>query len=309
MSDSSSRVAIDLAAGTCAGIAQLFVGHPFDTIKVKLQNMPMPQPGQPPMYTSAMDAVRKTIAEEGIKGGLYKGMGAPFATVAVFNAILFATNGFMKTNVRRFGNVPDGEDLSIAQYAVCGTGAGVAVSFVATPTELVKCRLQAQSGAGASGTAAVMYSGPIDVARKTFASKGLPGLFKGLAPTLARELPGNTCYFAAYEGVKKGLASAQHKSTKELGVLDLMTAGSFAGLAFWGSVYPMDVIKTRIQTDSDMNPKYRGILDCTRQIVKAEGVSALYRGVGPCLARSVPANAICFVVYEYLIKKFAAWQS
>jgi len=34
------------------------------------------------------------------------------------------------------------------------------------------------------------------------------------------------------------------------------------------------------------------------QTLRAQGVSGLYRGFGPALARSVPANGTCFVVYE-----------
>ncbi|KAJ0922086.1 putative mitochondrial carrier domain protein [Helianthus annuus] len=72
-------VAKDLTAGTIGGAAQLIVGHPFDTIKVKLQSQPVPPPGQLPRYSGAIDAVKQTIAAEGPRG-LYKGMGAPLAT-------------------------------------------------------------------------------------------------------------------------------------------------------------------------------------------------------------------------------------
>lgn len=107
---------------------------------------------------------------------------------------------------------------------LAGSGAGVACSMVACPTELVKCRLQAQSalasaveapvlaGVGAAGGSAavkgaVQYSGPMDVARQVIRSEGgVLGLFKGLTPTLMREVPGNAAMFGAYEAVKQYLA-------------------------------------------------------------------------------------------------------
>lgn len=140
MADSNAAtVAKDLASGTVAGVCQLLVGHPFDTIKVKLQAQPAPLPGQPQMYTSAMDAVRKTFAAEGAMG-FFAGIGPPLATVALFNAVLFTARGQMegilKTN--------PSDDLTISQSFIAGAGAGFAVTFVACPTELVKCRLQAQ---------------------------------------------------------------------------------------------------------------------------------------------------------------------
>jgi len=128
-------VAKDLTAGTIGGVAQLIVGHPFDTIKVKLQSQPTPLPGQLPRYSGAIDAVKQTVAAEGPRG-LYKGMGAPLATVAAFNAVLFSVRGQMETLLRSH----PGATLTVNQQIVCGAGAGIAVSFLACPTELIKCR-------------------------------------------------------------------------------------------------------------------------------------------------------------------------
>ena len=110
-------VAKDLTAGTVGGAAQLIVGHPFDTIKVKLQSQPTPLPGQFPRYSGAIDAVKQTVAAEGPRG-LYKVRGQ-------MEALLMSHPG---------------ATLTINQQVVCGAGAGVAVSFLACPTELIKCR-------------------------------------------------------------------------------------------------------------------------------------------------------------------------
>ena len=75
------------------------------------------------------------MAAEGPRG-LYKGMGAPLATVAAFNAALFTVRGQMEALLMSH----PGATLTINQQVVCGAGAGVAVSFLACPTELIKCR-------------------------------------------------------------------------------------------------------------------------------------------------------------------------
>ncbi|KAJ0510527.1 putative mitochondrial carrier domain superfamily [Helianthus annuus] len=98
-------VAKDLTAGTIGGAAQLIVGHPFDTIKVKLQSQPVPPPGQLPRYSGAIDAVKQTIAAEGPRG-LYKGMGAPLATVAALNVVLFTVRGQMEALLRSEPGAP-----------------------------------------------------------------------------------------------------------------------------------------------------------------------------------------------------------
>ena len=45
-----------------------------------------------------------------------------------------------------------------------------------------------------------------------------------------------------------------------------MIAGGLGGVAYWGPVYPADVIKSRMQVDSLTNPQYRGMLDCFRKV-------------------------------------------
>ena len=57
-----------------------------------LQSQPALVPGAAPQYAGALDAVRKTLAVEGARG-LYRGLAAPLATIAVFNAVMFATRG------------------------------------------------------------------------------------------------------------------------------------------------------------------------------------------------------------------------
>ncbi|XVF52359.1 hypothetical protein PTKIN_Ptkin05aG0012600 [Pterospermum kingtungense] len=287
-------IAKDLTSGTIGGAAQLIVGHPFDTIKVKLQSQPTPLPGQPPKYAGAIDAVKQTISAEGSRG-LYKGMGAPLATVAAFNAVLFTVRGQMEALLRS----EPGAALTVSQQVVCGAGAGVAVSFLACPTELIKCRLQAQSALATSGSAglAVKYGGPMDVARHVLRSEGgMRGLFKGLVPTLAREVPGNAAMFGVYEALKQYMAGGS--DTSKLGRGSLIIAGGLAGASFWFSVYPTDVVKSVIQVDDYKNPKYTGSINAFRRILASEGVKGLYKGFGPAMARSVPANAACFLAYE-----------
>ncbi|KAI4314470.1 hypothetical protein L6164_027376 [Bauhinia variegata] len=289
-------VAKDLTAGTVGGAAQLICGHPFDTIKVKLQSQPAPLPGQPPKYAGAIDAVKQTLAAEGPRG-LYKGMGAPLATVAAFNAVLFTVRGQMESLLRSHPGAP----LTVQQQVVAGAGAGVAVSFLACPTELIKCRLQAQSalaGAGSeTATVVVKYGGPMDVARQVLRSEGgMKGLFKGLVPTMAREIPGNAAMFGVYEALKQLLAGGS--DTSKLGRGSLILAGGLAGASFWSLVYPTDVVKSVIQVDDHKNPKYSGSFDAFRKIKASEGFKGLYKGFGPAMARSVPANAACFLAYE-----------
>ncbi|KAG8495848.1 hypothetical protein CXB51_007705 [Gossypium anomalum] len=270
-------VAKDLTSGTVGGAAQLIVGHPFDTIKVKLQSQPVPLPGQPPKYAGAVDAVKQTLAAEGPRG-LYKGMGAPLATVAAFNALLFTVRGQMESFLRSEPGVP----LTVNQQVIAGAGAGVASALAVDAS---------------SAGVAVKYGGPMDVAKQVLRSEGgARGLFKGLVPTLAREVPGNAAMFGVYEALKQYMAGGT--DTSKLGRGSLIVAGGLAGASFWSSVYPTDVVKSVLQVDDYKNPKYKGSMHAFRSILASEGVKGLYKGFGPAMARSIPANAACFLAYE-----------
>lgn len=137
----------------------------------------------------------------------------------------------------------------------------------------------------------------MDVVKQVLKSEGgALGLFKGLLPTLAREVPGNAAMFGVYEVIKKTMAG--DAETSQLGRGSLMLAGGLAGASFWLMVYPTDVVKSAIQVDDYKNPKYSGSMSAFRKILASEGVKGLYRGFGPAMARSIPANAACFLAYE-----------
>lgn len=178
--------------------------------------MKTPAPGQPPQYNGAIDVVRKVMRAEGARG-LYAGIQAPLPFVAVFNATLFASNGAMR---RVIGQGRSEEELSIAELGLAGVGAGAAVSFVACPTELVKCRLQAQPG---------VFSGAIDCTKQVLASRGLAGLFVGMRATVIREMIGNSFYFMSYTAMLRAMTPAG-KSTADLNASQYLLAGGIAGL-------------------------------------------------------------------------------
>ena len=64
-----------LAAGGVGGVCAVLVGHPFDLVKVRMQT------AEKGVYTGAIDVVKKTVAREGLRRGLYAGVSAPLVGV------------------------------------------------------------------------------------------------------------------------------------------------------------------------------------------------------------------------------------
>eukprot|EP00741_Cyanophora_paradoxa_P001350 tig00000480_g1306.t1 len=287
----------DVVAGTIAGAAQVLAGHPFDTIKVRLQTQAKLEGAHAgPRFTGAIDCVVKTVKWEGISG-LYKGMSMPLVASGAFNAILFGAYAHAKewmSNGRP-------ETLTLPQIGICGASAGFLVCFVACPTELIRNRLQVQYGPALQGAtaaaAANFYTGPADAAAKIFRAQGVPGLYRGLTATLMRQCPANLFSFPAYEFVRRSMTREGESSP---GPLANLMAGGAAGTVYWTTIYPIDLIKSRLQTD--LTGRYRGIWHCFQLTKQHEGWRGLYKGFWPCLARAFPANAVTFMTYELLTK-------
>ena len=93
---------------------------------------------------------------------------------------------------------------------------------------------------------------------------------------------------------------------EDLGSGALIAAGGLAGTAYWVVMYPLDVIKSKLQTQSYRQPS-RGIIECSRFVLQKEGMKGLYCGLFPCLLRSFPANAASFVAYELALQTIASY--
>ena len=272
----------NLAAGTMGGWSQTLVGHPFHTVKVRLQTS---------THTlTAMSCVRET-ARKGLSD-FYKGVASPLLGQGLMNAVQYTTYGNMKI-------LCGGDDLDLVpmapqRYLLVGALTGTCISIVDSPVDLLKIKMQAQVNAGTT------YSGVLDAATRIFARYGIRGIYQGLPATIVRDAPCNASYFFAYEWTRQALARRDGCDLKELSASRLLLSGGVAGAAYWSFLYPIEVVKSALQGDHSDPAKrqYRGMRDCWRQIYARYGVRGFWRGWLPCVLRSVPANAACFFAYE-----------
>lgn len=80
--------------------------------------------------------------------------------------------------------------------------------------------------------------------------------------------------------------------------LQVMIAGIAAGFGLWGSMFPIDTIKSKLQADSLAKPQYQNTMDCVRQTLAQEGHAGLWRGFPAAMARAIPVNAAIFLAVE-----------
>lgn len=172
-----------------------------------------------------------------------------------------------------------------------------------TPIELVKIRLQLQNKGKDNRTS--HNKGPISVAKTIYRTEGIRGLYKGLSITLMRDAHAYGLYFFTYEYVREQLHPECRKTGQE-SLRTMLTAGGLAGVVSWLSCYPFDVLKTRLQAQSESSflskSKYSGIVDCFRQSVRKEGLGVLWRGLGTTVARAFVVNGAIFSGYEVALR-------
>ncbi|TVY22781.1 Mitochondrial carnitine carrier [Lachnellula hyalina] len=293
-----------LAAGGFGGVCAVVVGHPFDLVKVRLQT------AERGVYSSAIDVVRKSIARDGVRRGLYAGVSAPLVGVTPMSlssahkeeliveivAVSFWGYDVGKGLVRRFSTVQDNQ-LSVAQVSAAGFFSAIPMTLITAPFERVKVLLQIQGQKQLAPGEKPKYSGGVDVVRQLYKEGGVRSVFRGSVATLARDGPGSAAYFAAYEYIKRRLTPVDPvtgKASGDLSLLAVTAAGAAAGVAMWIPVFPIDTVKSRLQT-MEGKPTVGGIV---RGLYKNGGFKAFFPGFGPAIARAVPANAATFLGVE-----------
>ncbi|XP_033631767.1 mitochondrial ornithine transporter 1-like [Asterias rubens] len=296
---SSSRLAatyqatVDFTAGALGGVACVLVGQPFDTVKVKLQTYPQ-------LYPSAIKCCKQILKNEGIPG-LFRGTMPAMAANVGETSVLFLCYGLCQKFVCRVSGTDSIEKLSTFQNASSGFVAGFFSSLVLCPTELVKCRLQAMTETMQTSQKHTQRVGPWQITKSIIRNDGFRGMFQGLGSTWLREMPGYFFFFGAYE-ISRTMLTPKGTSKDDLGPFRLMICGGMAGAGLWTAIYPIDLVKSRIQVRS-ATEKMPGFFRVTMDIIRKEGILKLYSGLAPCVLRSFPANAALFLMYEWSRKQ------
>lgn len=229
-----------MLAGGIGGTTGDMLMHSLDTVKTRQQG----DPHLPPKYTSMGNSYYTIFRQEGIRRGLYGGVAPAFLGSFGGTVIFFGCYEWSKRFMVDHGVTP-----TIAYFA-SGFVADLAASPLYVPTEVLKTRLQLQGRYNNpyffSG---YNYRGTIHALRTIYQQEGFRELFSGYKATLFRDLPFSALQFAFYEQEQKWAKSWM--GSKDIGLpLEILTGASAGGMA-GVLTCPMDVVKTRIQTELD----------------------------------------------------------
>ncbi|KAJ2930966.1 hypothetical protein H1R20_g6123, partial [Candolleomyces eurysporus] len=135
----------EIVFGSIAGMVSEVFEYPFDLAKVRLQAQLLNGSSGAPQFSGPVDCLMQTWKQEGVLG-MYRGLAAPIAGSMAVTAAMFLSYSSFQNLLRHLPsnrNDPNAS-LSFTQLGIAAAGAGAVASFVLTPIELVKCKMQVQ---------------------------------------------------------------------------------------------------------------------------------------------------------------------
>lgn len=285
-------------SGGVGGMCSVVVGQPLDTVKVRLMT---DSKGE---YRGMMDCLRRTVAKDGLRG-LYVGMGAPLLFITPIYAIDFWAFEVGKQLASRIEGSSKTEQVSTAGIMFAGAFAAFPGTAVMVPGDLIKVKLQVEQNKPAQEQA---FRGPWACAKAVVKENGIFGLWKGTALTLLRDVPSMMANLGLYDLLKREMLLVPSplrnggEGDESLSSMGIICGGGFAGMASWFIAVPPDVLKSRFQSAPE-GTYPGGLRQVFRELVKKEGLGAMFKGMTPALLRAFPANAACFMGME-VTRKF-----
>lgn len=272
--------------------------YPVDTVKTRIQASPHP--------VTAAETFRAILRERGpaglMRGSLVIGAGCIPAHIGLFSTYEFAKASLLDL---------EGEDHQPLRAAACGAMATVAHDMVLTPSDVVKQRLQLGG-----------YKGTLDCVTSVYRSEGAMAFYRSLPATLAMNAPYMGVLVAANESMKRLLDlngfRGKDRSTFFAGAPWYFFSAGVSGAVAATVTCPLDVTKTRLQTQGCVQPslegavskpRYTGILSTMRVISETEGMRGFFRGLGPRVALAAPSAAICWGTYETIRMALSAFST
>ena len=187
--------------------------------------------------------------------GLYKGVAPPLVGMMLEKSIVFGVYSSVKQHT--------------SSHFLAGISAGIACTTIVTPIEKIKINLQ-------NG-----------IPFKNM-NLSLRSLYNGYTPCLFREVPGFGLYFSSYNFMKQ-------RFNQEDSSFKTMLCGGFSGVFAWIFIYPADVVKTRLQSDT---LKYPNVIECIRHTRSTLGISVFYKGVSLALLRAFQLHSGVWLGFE-----------
>ncbi|KAJ7063389.1 mitochondrial carrier [Mycena amicta] len=256
------------------------------------------------------------IREEGIMG-FYRGLWIPLVTISFVRAASFTIYTETKDYCRINNYLSRDKVLDAALVGgIGGAMSGSLISFGSAPFELVKVRRQLEYSIAASkGIHILKPPGTAAAVKEIFKANGITGLYSGFRLHFARDTLGTGLYFLEYDGARHILGRNRDGEQGETPAwlpipssLVPFVCGSLSGVTSWALIYPLDVVKTKVQQRALAGERYRGVWETLHRLVRGPdpthpktifaGCARIYRGLGVSALRSITTHGLLWTLYD-----------
>lgn len=189
--------------------------------------------------------------------------------------------------------IPEGisKHIHASRYLIAGGVAGATSRTATAPLDRLKVIMQVQTTQARIKPAI----------RAIWKEGGILGFFRGNGLNVMKVAPESAIRFYTYELLKGFIMDARGQESKaDVGTVGRLFAGGIAGAVAQTIIYPMDLVKTRIQTHACEGGRVPTLRSLSRDIWVQEGPRAFYRGVVPSLLGIIPYAGIDLAAYETL---------
>ena len=254
--------------------------------------------------------------------GFYRGIVPPLLATSIISTTVFSTFEIVKRRLYEIQQTRHAaptsmvamgsswllsQNLQLYSIFLAGSCSGFFSSFLTTPLHRVKVQLQT--------TTSYQYQqhtvrSTVFCARRILRQEGLRGMYKGWSAQALSETIGRGVYFGTYEAMKRLhrgedlVASSSHhgRQSHDAPLSIRMLCGAVSGIVGWTVVYPIDVLKNRIQAEkisSEVHHRTMGsLLRTGARLYRNHGASIFYRGLSVMLVRAFPVSAIALPTYD-----------
>jgi solute carrier family 25 (adenine nucleotide translocator) protein 4/5/6/31 len=290
-----------MLGGVAAGVSKT-VAAPIERIKLLVQNQDemIKQGRLDRPYNGVMDCFRRVIKEEGVVQ-LWRGNWANVLRYFPTQALNFAFKDQLKV-MFNFDKKRDGYAKWFAANMASGGIAGALSLCFVYSLDYARTRLANDNKAAGKGGER-QFNGLVDVYRKTYATDGIAGLYRGFAVSCTGIIVYRGFYFGLFDSLKPVLLVGAMKDSFVMSFLLGWVVTITAGIAS----YPLDTIRRRMMMTSGAAVKYNSSFDCAKQIYAKEGMKSFFKGAGANVLRGV-AGAGVLSGYDYFKAAYIAWR-
>jgi len=261
-------------AGSLSGTCSTLLFQPLDLVKTRQQV------GGRLGSRSMLGIARSIVVAENVTG-LWRGLWPSVCRTVPGVGIYFSSVHWMRSQL-------EGRKPTTVQALLIGASARAIAAFSMIPITVLKTRYE-------SGR--FTYLGVGSGLGHIIRTEGLTSLYRGLVPTLVRDVPFSALYLASYEMLKKEIPSRVNTSSSTCHIMAGLGAGFLASLV----THPADVVKTHMQVSDSKTRLSRAVVET----VTNGGIKGFMAGLAPRLVRRTAMAALAWTVYEKMLSAMA----